>query len=174
MTPSTSNELAPGLSSQKNPGGGELPQGIDELASKHRAIKEDVRRGVKPGTVRGNYKKARIQPGESGELGPANLPPDGEVLTKEALKPIIALPFNLACIKTGFEGWLLSELEEESLARSGSVAFNAWVKIDPRYVALITFGLGILSITAGKSLMYRKELREKLEAEQKNKVVANV
>jgi hypothetical protein len=167
MTPSSSNEVATTLPPKADNGRGELPQGIDELAAKHRTAKEDVRRGVKPGTVRGNYKKGGVQPGQNREVGGPDSSADAEILTKEALKPIIALPFNFACIKTGYEGWLLSELEEESLARSGSVAFNAWVKIDPRYVALITFSLGLLSITAAKTLMYKKALREKIEADRK-------
>lgn len=140
---------------ETNGGSGGLPRNIDELNTK--------RRGVKPGQKRGSYSKS-----PNGSSAAATVEVAAPAFTPESVRPVVSLPFNLAFVRTGFDGFLLSDLEAENLSHSGAMLFNQWVQVDPKYLALITFSLALASISVQKTMHYRKALAE-FQAEQERK-----
>lgn len=140
------------VSSPDSKGGAGLPQSFNDLKGKSRET-----RGVKPGTKRGPYRKPHA-PEEAGPETP-------EIFTPENTRLVVALPFNLAAIQTGFEGFLLSEGEASMLSNLGAGTLNQWVRIDPKYLSLIMFSFALITLTGEKLLLYRRALR--IEAENR-------
>jgi len=124
-----------------------LPGSFKELGAK--------RRGVKPGTIRGHYKKSPEPPAPT---KPAPAP--SNLFTPENVRPLVSLPFDLALVKTGFTGFALTPSEAATLSATGSVALNQWVTIDPRYVAVLLFSLSLISITSQKVVLYQNHVRK--------------
>lgn len=136
-----------------DPGGNGLPKNLDELNRK--------RRGTKPGSTRGPYHKANGRPTPA----PAVAAPSAAMFTPESVRPLVSLPFNMAFVKTGFEGFTLSEGEAATLSSTGAMVFNSWVAVDPKWLALITFSLSLASISVEKTMLYRRALAQ-WQAEQ--------
>lgn len=141
--------LAPAPSQESESRSG-LPDSFESLKKK---------RGVKPGSKRGHYNK-----GPQHSPSPAVVAPPADLFTPENVRALVSLPFNLAFIKTGFEGFTLSEGEAATLGATGSVALNQWVTIDPKYVALMLFSMSLISISSQKMLLFSQA---KAEAEKK-------
>jgi len=149
--------LLPSTPSETNGSGNGLPKSIEELNAK--------RRGVKPGSKRGSYNK---QPHERAAV--ANVEAPAPAFTPDSVRPVVSLPFNLAFVKTGFDGFLLSDPESENLSHAGAMVFNQWVQVDPRWLALITFSLTLASISVQKTMLYRQALMKfQMEQEAKKK-----
>jgi len=135
--------------SSPNPeGSGALPKNIGELKAKRDA------RGVKSGATRGKYNKGAREPGAAPVQMEAPIP----VFTPESLRPLVCLPFDLAFTKTRYTGFPLTDNEASTLSHTGAMVANQWVQIDPKWVALITFGLSLVSITSAKIVGYRMAL----------------
>lgn len=140
------------VSPDANQSGGELPTSLDGVIEK--------RRGVKPGTKRGPYKKSGgPAPGPADNPGVVTSAPVSG-FTPEDTALLVELPFNLAAFKTGWEGFLLTPEQREVLSRSGTIVLNQFVKVDPKYTALAIFSLALLKIGGEKALIYRSLLRE--------------
>lgn len=150
------SENLPTTAPETNGGGSGLPKSIAELNQK--------RRGVKPGTKRGSYNKSSHE--RATATVDVEAPPPA--FTPESVRPVVSLPFNLAFVKTGFDGFLLTEGEGETLSHAGAMVFNQWVQVDPKYLALITFSLTLASISVQKTMLYRQALM-KFQAEQEAK-----
>ncbi len=71
-------------------------------------------------------------------------------------KPIGKLYFNTRYGITGWEGFLLTPAEEESIAASFAMLTEAFWLWDPRLLALIIAGGNIGSIVAQKEITYSK------------------
>jgi hypothetical protein len=142
--------------SETNTGGPGLPGSFEGIKQK--------RRGRPKGTTGSGSGKRR----EQSEAQDKPQAPRIQLFTPESVRPIVSLPFNLACVKTGFDGFLLQEDEAQILSTSGAVVLNTWVTIDPKFVALLMFSISMLSITAEKSLLYHRWARE-MEAERKRR-----
>lgn len=145
---------------ETNGGGHELPKSFEGLERK--------RRGVKPGSKRGHYNRSSNERAPAAERMEVSVP----AFTPDSVRPVVSLPFNLAFVKTGFDGFLLSPGEEANLSHSGAMVFNEWIQVDPKYLALITFGLSLSSLAIAKTMLYRKALYEfalKQEADKKAK-----
>lgn len=142
--------VLPPVTSETNGGGDGLPKSFEQLNQK--------RRGVKPGSKRGHYSNFR----GSHERAPAPVRPETPIpaFTPESVRPVVSLPFNLAFVKTGFDGFLLSDMEATNLSHAGAMVFNQWVQVDPKWLALITFSLALSSISVQKTMLYRKALYE--------------
>jgi hypothetical protein len=140
-------------------GGNGLPKSLDQLDQK--------RRGVKPGSKRGTYNKP-----SHGGAPAAAVEPSAPAFTPESVRPVVSLPFNLAFVRTGFEGFLLSDLEAANLSHAGAMVFNSWIAVDPKYLALITFSLALASISVEKTMLYRKALVEFAQEQEKKRRAA--
>src|SRR6267142_1508401 len=79
-------------------------------------------------------------------------------------KPIGKLYFNTRYGITGWEGFLLSPAEEESIAASLAMLTEALWLWDPRLLALIIAGGNIGSIIAQKEITYSKLVAAKKNA----------
>lgn len=140
---------------ETNGGSSDLPKNIEQLNQK--------RRGVKAGSKRGSYNKSSHERPAS-----ATVEVPAPAFTPESVRPVVSLPFNLAFVRTGFDGFLLSDLEAANLSHSGAMVFNQWVQVDPKWLAIITFSLALASISVQKTMLYRKALAE-FQAEQERK-----
>ena len=152
-----SEPVLPAPASETNGGSSGLPKDLEQLNSK--------RRGVKPGSKRGRYDKS---PHERAP-GPLSVEAPPPSFTPESVRPVVSLPFNLAFVKTGFEGFLLSDPEAENLSHAGAMVFNQWVQVDPRWLALITFSLTLASISVQKTMLYRQALLKFQEEQEKKR-----
>lgn len=156
--------VPPGVPSEDGQGREGLAKSLDAVAQK--------RRGVKPGSRRGPYDKDRGR--SPGPAEPARVAAPAQpqhLFSPEDTALLVELPFNLATIKTRFEGFLLTPVERETLSRTGAVVLNNWVTVDPKYAALILFSLALLKIGGEKTMLYRAALRD--EAERRVKADAN-
>lgn len=142
-----SDELLSPAPPETNGGGHELPKSFESLERK--------RRGVKPGQKRGSYNKPSHE-----RPAPTSVAVSVPAFTPDSVRPVVSLPFNLAFVKTGFDGFLLSPSEEANLSHSGAMVFNEWIQVDPKFLALITFGLSLSSLAIAKTMMYKKALFE--------------
>jgi len=148
-------DAPPKVSSPATPspvnGGDRLPKSLDALTEK--------RRGTPSGTKRGPYKRQAGGADNAGAADPlANLP--SPQFTPETCKYLVEFPFNLGFVRTGFTGFLLSEAESAALSASAATVLNTWVRVDPKWVALMMFSVSLTSISATKVMAYRVALAE--------------
>lgn len=135
--------------------------GGDRSSSSFKRLKE--KRGVRPGTKRGPYDKGNrpgVPAGEpvQGIPAPAGTP----LFTPENAKIIVRMPFNMAFARTGWDGWVLSPVEAETLAAPMAVTLNTFgVTWDPKWVSVSLLAVALLSIVGEKTLMYRAACEER-------------
>lgn len=147
----------PSASTPSTDKGGEgLPKSFADLETKR-----GNPRGVKPGSTRGAYKKRD----SSGSPTDTQEPLPGTQFTPENCKYLVALPFNLAFVRTGYTGFQLQETECETLSASAATVLNVWVNIDPKWAALMMFAISLASISAAKIMGYKVALAE-IEAQK--------
>lgn len=139
-------------------GGDGLPASLDGVAQK--------RRGVKPGTKRGPYKKSGSGPDAGPATAASGSAPVVSAFTPEDTALLVELPFNLAAFRTGWDGFLLTPEQKEVLSRSGTIVLNQFVHVDPKWTALTIFSLALMKIGGEKFLIYRHLLREQAEKDK--------
>lgn len=93
---------------------------------------------------------------------PDGLPPDSGIGVEELYKAenweeVAALPFNVRKAMTGSEVFELSKKQKEVLGRSLAASMRLLGVIDPKYVALVLFGVNLSTIWAEKEILYRLE-----------------
>src|SRR6516164_5887297 len=81
-------------------------------------------------------------------------------------KPIGKLYFNVRYGVTGWEGFLLTPIEEETIAASFAMLTEALWLWDPRLLALVIAGGNIGSIVAQKEITFNKLQKARLAASQ--------
>jgi hypothetical protein len=154
--------LSSTASPDQDSSGRKLPSSFEGIKQKHKG------RGRPIGSKTGANARRDNPPPQS---RPA--PPPMPLFTPESVKPLVSLPFNLACVKTGFDGFLLREDETAVLCATGATVFNEWVTVDPKLVALIMFSISIMSISAEKALLFHRWTREIAEERKRREAEGN-
>lgn len=149
--PSNGKQVSTEIPPETHQGGGRLPSSIAGIREK--------RRGVQPGTKRGPYDKGKSA-AQPAAPGAAPVPPPVPMFTEANTRILIRLPFELAFNRTGWTGFHLTQMEEETLVATGVNVFNQWVTVDPKYVSLTLFSISLLTIAGEKYFSYRSALEQ--------------
>ena len=91
------------------------------------------------------------------------------ILPKESLKPIVALPFSIAAMQTGFEGFYLNEQEADAIVPSLHEVLKIYApQVKGEHVAVISLSMAVLSVGLTKYLAYshyKAEMRKQRQEE---------
>lgn len=83
----------------------------------------------------------------------------------ENCRPISQLPFLVAGVSTGWDGWALEEKEAVSLADALAPVLNALVPAGGQYAAMVALASTLLVISGMKYKGYREHLAKEKNAD---------
>ena len=88
-------------------------------------------------------------------------------------KGVVRAPADLMLAATGRKIWDLPDKEVDTLAESGSICAQQFIKTDPKWIALIMFSMSLISVYGGRAAFhYREVSAEKKQNNKKPEVVA--
>jgi hypothetical protein len=90
------------------------------------------------------------------------------MMSLDTFKSIVRFPADLGLILTGREDiYNLPDKRVEPVARQGQIAAMYWMAVDPKYLSVVCFGLGMVTLYAGviaDTLKARRAARVEREA----------
>jgi len=130
-----------------------------------------------PGRPRGPRKPLGLsQPPAAGGAPSPALESSGNIVaplwTGENCRPIGQLPFLVAGVATGYEGWNLEEKEAAAIGDALAPVLNAFIPSGGKYAAVVALSSTLLVISGMKYKHYREHLaaqaaKAKQEGERK-------
>ena len=78
-----------------------------------------------------------------------------ELFEKENWEGIASMYFDARFAMTGFEGFLLDEKQKAILGSTMATSMRMLIRLDPKWIALIVFGINYSNIAMRKEIAYR-------------------